>query len=62
MKRSGAEDHPLGAYDQDNDYLDNIALRNTVLESNTIVVLLSETVFLKVVPKWNYVQKQCFWK
>ena len=29
-------------------------------ESNTKMVLLSKTLFLKVIPKWSYFQKQCF--
>ena len=37
-----------------------IVRRNTLLESSTAWVLLSETVFWKVIPFWYYFQKQGF--
>ena len=39
MKRSGAEDHPLGAYDQENDYLDSIGLWKVLVVVVVVVVV-----------------------
>ena len=35
-----------------------MAVRNRVLESNTMLVLLSKTVSLKVIPYWYYFHKR----
>ena len=40
-------------------YQNDIIFRNIVSERNTKMVLLSETVFLKVIPKLYYFSKHC---